>query len=139
MYFLKFKTEHTILNILRLAIFQIFFEDKQPYACVESAVNLTKFKLNKKHKAPGYVNAILRSVLRNQNAAVYMRRRNNIVFYKTELSQHFLQIYGKREQKKTLNMRIYAMCALYHCSKEEKKISMYRNIVEYSSWKSLNG
>ena len=100
LYLLRSKTEKTILNILRLAIFQIYFEGRQPYACVDSAVKLTKFKL-KKNKAPGYVNAILRSVLRSQNNSKYIKKRESVAFYKTELSQHFSQTYGKREQKKT--------------------------------------
>ena len=99
--FLKAKTEMTILNILRLAVFQIYFEDRQPYACVDSAVKLTKFKFKKKHKAPGYVNAILRSVLRNQNDIDYLREKESTVFHKTKLSEHFSQIYGTAEQKKT--------------------------------------
>ena len=96
--FLKTKTEKTILNILRLAVFQIYFENRQPYACVDGAVKITKVKFKKKPKASGFVNAILRSVLRNQTSLENLRERS-VGYRQTELSEHFLQFYGKSEQE----------------------------------------
>jgi len=58
------KIDPTILNILRIALFQLLFLDRIPSsAAVNTAVELAKRQ--KQAKAAGFVNAILRNVLRN--------------------------------------------------------------------------
>lgn len=55
-----------ILEILRTAVFQIFFLDRiPPYAAVDQAVEITK-RLNK--RAAGFVNGVLRNVLRRRES-----------------------------------------------------------------------
>ena len=59
------KLDKTILNILRLSIYQLNYLDKIPdYAIVNEAVNLTKF--NKLNSFTNFVNAILRNYLRKK-------------------------------------------------------------------------
>jgi 16S rRNA (cytosine967-C5)-methyltransferase len=54
-----------ILNVLRLALYQLFFLDKVPnFATVNEAVNL--IKRSKLNKLAGFVNAILRSIISNK-------------------------------------------------------------------------
>ncbi|NLM03936.1 MAG: 16S rRNA (cytosine(967)-C(5))-methyltransferase RsmB [Clostridiales bacterium] len=54
-----------ILNIIRLGVYQIIFLDKVPnFAIVNESVNLSK-KYNK--KASGFVNGVLRNIIRNKD------------------------------------------------------------------------
>ena len=56
-----------ILNILRLGFYEILYEDKTPnYASVNSLVNITQKLMSK--KAGGFVNAILRNLIREKKA-----------------------------------------------------------------------
>lgn len=59
------KIEPRILNLLRIGVYQIYFMDKvPPHAAVSEAVSLAK-KYGK-GKVPGFVNAVLRGVLRSK-------------------------------------------------------------------------
>ncbi len=58
------KINRSILNILRIGLFQILFMDRIPAsAAVNTAVNLTRTR--KAAKASGFVNALLRNALRD--------------------------------------------------------------------------
>ena len=89
-----------IINILRLGIYQILYTDKIPVsaACNESV------KLAKKygHKASsGYVNGILRNILRNKDNIVYPDKSKSLAeyfsvkyFYQEWMVKRWLDIYG---------------------------------------------
>lgn len=69
-----------ILNILRLALFQIFFLDRVPEsAAVNEAVNQSKSH-GAKHVA-SFVNGILRSLCRNKNEIPYPDRHKDPAHY----------------------------------------------------------
>lgn len=59
---LRLKPEDAVMNVLRLALFEMFEEDAPPHAAVDAAVSLAP-----KSKA-GLVNAVLRNVLRRDVA-----------------------------------------------------------------------
>ena len=62
------KIDITILNILRLALFQIFFLDRVPErAAVDSAVEQTKAQKGKQHVV-SFVNGLLRNICRNMDS-----------------------------------------------------------------------
>ena len=64
------RMEPIVQEILRMGIFQILFMDRIPdSAAVNESVNLAK--QNKAVKAYGFINGILRSVLRNRNNFVW--------------------------------------------------------------------
>ena len=64
------RMEPVVQEILRMGIFQILFMDRIPdSAAVNESVNLAK--QNKAVKASGFINGILRSVLRNRNNFVW--------------------------------------------------------------------
>jgi 16S rRNA (cytosine967-C5)-methyltransferase len=89
-----------IINILRLGIYQILYTDKIPVsaACNESV------KLAKKygHKASsGYVNGILRNILRNKDNIVYPDKSKSLAeyfsvkySYQEWMVKRWLDIYG---------------------------------------------
>ncbi|MBZ4663821.1 MAG: rsmB [Caloramator sp.] len=53
-----------VLNSIRIAVYQIFFMDKVPeYAAINESVEIVK---QKEKKASGFVNGVLRSILRNK-------------------------------------------------------------------------
>ena len=59
------KLNVSVLNILRMGLYQIIFLDKIPvFAAVNESVNLTK---KNDHKSAGFVNGILRNYTRNMN------------------------------------------------------------------------
>ncbi len=61
------KIDITILNILRLALFQIFFLDRVPErAAVDSAVDQVKAQKGKQHVV-SFVNGLLRNICRNKD------------------------------------------------------------------------
>ncbi|CDF57889.1 16S rRNA (cytosine(967)-C(5))-methyltransferase RsmB [Thermobrachium celere] len=58
------KMSKWVLNCLRIAVYQIFYMDKVPeYAAINESVEIVK---NKERKASGFVNGILRNILRNK-------------------------------------------------------------------------
>ncbi|MBF0101948.1 MAG: 16S rRNA (cytosine(967)-C(5))-methyltransferase RsmB, partial [Desulfobacterales bacterium] len=60
------KMDIEVLNSIRIALFQIFFLDRIPVsAAVNSSVNL--IKVSKPKWASGFVNGILRNIIRNKN------------------------------------------------------------------------
>jgi 16S rRNA (cytosine967-C5)-methyltransferase len=62
------KINHQVLNILRLAIFQIFFANKpKPSQIVYESVEMTKKYLV---KSQGFVNGILRNVIRQKSSLI---------------------------------------------------------------------
>ena len=64
------KIEILILNVLRLGIFQIVFMDKIPdSAAVNTSVQLVK--ISRKQRLTGFVNGILRNVVRGYKTIVY--------------------------------------------------------------------
>lgn len=76
-----------MLNILRLGIYQIIFTDRIP----DSAAVNESVKLAKKfgHKASsGFVNAVLRNVVRKRNGMKFPDRHNNISGYLSVMYSH---------------------------------------------------
>ncbi|SDK43013.1 16S rRNA (cytosine(967)-C(5))-methyltransferase RsmB [Natronincola ferrireducens] len=67
------------LNILRMGIYQILFLDKiPPFAAVNEGVNLSK-KYCK--RASGFINGILRNIIRNQGTINMPDRKENLLEY----------------------------------------------------------
>ena len=65
-----------IRNLLRVAFYQLIFLDKIPdYAAVNEAVRLAK--AHRGYKVAGFVNAVLRSFLREKDRAAEPQRNNN--------------------------------------------------------------
>jgi len=81
--FLRFpfnKIEPSVLNILRIAIFQILYMDRVPEsAAVNEAVKQTKV-LGDKH-IPGFVNGILRTICRKRAQVVFPNRDKDEIRY----------------------------------------------------------
>ncbi len=79
-YFPFKKIEPTILNILRIAIYQISFMDRVPEsAAVNEAVNQTK-AIGRDHLA-GLVNGVLRNICRQKNQIAYPDQQNDRINY----------------------------------------------------------
>lgn len=69
-------TDALIRNLLRLSLYQLFFLDKVPdYAAVNDAVEVAKNLKN--GKAAGFVNGVLRNVLRQKNGEVWVGPRKD--------------------------------------------------------------
>lgn len=74
----KLQTE--ILIILRLGVYQIMYADKIPdSAAVNESVNLAK--KNKLISASGFINGVLRSIIREKNNIIFPKTDNNIIEY----------------------------------------------------------
>ncbi|PKK38664.1 Ribosomal RNA small subunit methyltransferase B [Clostridiaceae bacterium JG1575] len=88
------KLEDHVLTQLRLAVFQIRYLDKvPPFAAVSEAVSLVR---KKNPKAAGYVNGVLRGLLRRQTAWSFASEEDALSFQyslKPELTGHFLTSY----------------------------------------------
>ena len=73
------KLDLSILNILRLAVYQIFFLDRVPdSAAVNEAVNHTKRGYSIRHAAP-FVNAVLRSICRQKSRIHYPDKNSDLL------------------------------------------------------------
>ncbi len=73
------KIDHRVLNILRIAVFQIEFLDKIPEsAAVNEAVNMTK-KINA--RTSGFVNGILRSFIREKDTIKLPNKKKEKALY----------------------------------------------------------
>lgn len=81
--FLRFsfqKIEPTILNILRIALYQIFFMDRVPQsAAVNEAV--LQVKAAGKGRFSGFANGLLRQVCRNKDQIVFPDKKNAPLHY----------------------------------------------------------
>lgn len=74
------KMKPVIRNILRMAVYQIIFMDKIPdSAACNEAVKLTQKK--KFHQLKGFVNGVLRNIVRNKEALNYPNKETNPLFY----------------------------------------------------------
>ncbi|MDP4120132.1 MAG: 16S rRNA (cytosine(967)-C(5))-methyltransferase RsmB [Bacillota bacterium] len=75
----KHKISTEVFTILRLGVFQIIFMDKIPVsAAVNECVNIAKSQ--KLFNATGFINGVLRSIARTNNAYT-LPRKNNYPFY----------------------------------------------------------
>lgn len=80
------KLNVSVLNILRMGLYQIIFLDKIPiFAAVNESVNLTK---NNDYKSAGFVNGILRNFSRNRNSVSMPSLENDPVNYLSILYSH---------------------------------------------------
>jgi len=74
------KIEPSILNLIRVALYQIFFMERVPQsAAVNEAVKQAK-AIGKGHAA-GFVNGILRQICRQKDKIVFPDRGNDLVHY----------------------------------------------------------
>ncbi len=88
-----------ILAILECAVYQIVFMDKVPEsAAVNEAVNLTKTR--NLRKSSGFVNGVLRSILRTYNDVKYPQSINEYLSiyysYPLWLVDHFINQFGEQ-------------------------------------------
>ncbi|NLD37511.1 MAG: 16S rRNA (cytosine(967)-C(5))-methyltransferase RsmB [Desulfatiglans sp.] len=75
------KIDITVLNILRLAIYQIYFMDRVPEsAAVDRAVEQAKALKGQQHVVP-FVNGILRNICRNKDGVKFPDRKKTTVKY----------------------------------------------------------
>ena len=96
------KIDPVILNILRLAVYQIFFLDRVPdSAAVNSAVNQARLK--KGHgRLVSFVNGILRNICRNKDSIAYPDRKKDLTGFMSRfysypewLVNRWLKAFGK--------------------------------------------
>lgn len=74
------KLQSEVLSILRLGVYQIMYADKIPNsAAVNESVNLAK--KNKLLSASGFINGILRSIIREKDNIVYPKKEDDIKEY----------------------------------------------------------
>ena len=89
----KIKVENLDINIktsLRMGIYQILFMDKIPeYSAVNESVKLVP------EKAKGFVNAVLRSFLRNGKAVDYPKDRKKYISVTYSVSEDIIDILGE--------------------------------------------
>ena len=77
------KLDPEVIEILRMALYQILYLDKVPApAAVNEAVNCAKER-KKAAKASGFINGILRSVLRCPNPLVLPSKKENPILFDT--------------------------------------------------------
>ncbi len=98
------KIEPKVLNILRMGVYQILFMDKVPsHAAVSESVTLAK-----KHsfgRTPGFVNAVLRSLLRTGKPDLSELLSDKIKYlsvkhsYPEPLVKFFIDTFGERAEK----------------------------------------
>ena len=70
-----YKLDNTVLEILRMSIYQLVFMDKIPqYAIINEAVEISKDILSTKES--GYINAVLRACSRDINNASTISTKN---------------------------------------------------------------
>ena len=77
------KLSNYVKIFLRIGIYQILFLDKKDYASVNETVNLVK-KYDK--KSSGFVNAILRNLIRNKEEIIRVNEKNKIDYYGVKYS-----------------------------------------------------
>jgi 16S rRNA (cytosine967-C5)-methyltransferase len=71
------KIDEEVLNIVRIALYQIFFLDKVPEsAAVNEAVNLARSEIKRPHIV-SFVNGLLRTTCRQKNAIKFPDRKND--------------------------------------------------------------
>src|SRR4030042_4921652 len=74
------KIDSSVLNILRLAVYQVFFMSKVPEsAAVDEAVKQVKFK--QPRHVVSFVNGILRAICRCKDAALFPDPKKDRVLY----------------------------------------------------------
>ena len=75
------KLDPPVLNMLRLAVYQIFFLKRVPdSAAVNEAVNQAKRKYSSRHAAP-FVNAVLRNICRRGSRIPFPDKNSDILDY----------------------------------------------------------
>ena len=88
------KMEDQVLSSLRIAIYQIRYLDKiPPFAAVDEAVTIVR---KKSPKAAGFVNGMLRSILRDEKEMIFPDEVARLSFnysLRPELTRHFLKEY----------------------------------------------
>lgn len=91
------KMEDQVLSQLRLAVYQMKFLDRvPPFAAVSEAVTIVR---KKSPKAAGFVNGMLRSILREEKAVAFAGETDRLAFeysLKPELVRHFQKTFGDR-------------------------------------------
>ena len=97
------KLDPKILNLLRIGVYQIYFMDKiPPHAAVSECVSLAK-KVSF-GKTPGFVNAVLRSVLREGKRDLNELKKDKIKYlstkysYPEDLTKFFLDTFKTRAE-----------------------------------------
>ncbi|MCR5784158.1 MAG: 16S rRNA (cytosine(967)-C(5))-methyltransferase RsmB [Eubacterium sp.] len=98
-----------ILNILRLGAYQIFFMDKVPeHSAVNESVELAK-KMNKKSLS-GFVNGVLRSLVRKKDGIKFPDKKKNPAGYISAkysfpkwMVKKIIKTYGKEDTEKMLS------------------------------------
>ena len=102
-----YKLDNTVLEILRMSIYQLVFMDKIPqYAIINEAVEISKDILSTKES--GYINAVLRACSRDINNAstISTKNVNEQLSIKYSINKNLLDIlledYSKKTTKKIL-------------------------------------
>ncbi len=101
------KIEPKVLNILRMGAYQILFMDKIPaHAAVSESVTLAK--KNSRGRTAGFVNAVLRSVLRGGEIDLSPLKKDTIKYlsvkysYPEELTSFFVNTFGTKRAEAIL-------------------------------------
>lgn len=94
------KMEDTVLSALRMAIYQIrYLERVPPFAAVDEAVTIVR---KKSPRGAGFVNGVLRSILRDEKEIRYSRELDRMSFeysLKPELTAHIMTEYPEDAER----------------------------------------
>lgn len=101
------KMKPVIRNILRLSLYQIFYMEQVPdsAACNEAVKLVEKRKL---HNLKGFVNGVLRNIVRNKDKISYPPKEEGISYLSVHYSmpewivEKFLKIYGQERTEQIL-------------------------------------
>ena len=101
------KMKPPIRNILRISLYQIFYMDQVPDAAVcNEAVKLVIQR--SMHNLKGFVNGVLRNIIRNQDKISYPDKKNFVKYASVRYSmpswivEHFVRDYGKKTTEEIL-------------------------------------
>lgn len=110
------KIERSVLDILRISIYQMKYLDRIPsYAVINEAVNLTK---KKSKKASGFVNGVLRGYLRKEDEVFTFRNELEkasfdysfpewmIRLFKTQYGDNYRQILEGLNERPSITFRV---------------------------------
>ena len=126
------KLDKNILIVLRLAIYELEFMDKVPaFATINEYVNIVKHSKNS--RLSGYINAVLRSIVREEN----FDDRN----LETKEKKCYFRIYNDHEDKvlkelndKNISYKKYDGALDFKYAKVYS-VQKYKDIIEFDSFK----
>lgn len=132
------KLSNYVKIFLRIGIYQIVFLSTEDYASVNETVNLVK-KYDK--KSSGFVNAVLRNLIRNKEEVTKVSKKDKINYYSTKYSyspwviKKFIKEFGEEFTEELLEENLekpslYIRINTLKTTKEELKQKLQNSGVE---------